>query len=78
MKNLRRVRDFCREYPSFTESQMRWLRFCSVEGRKNSRGEPIPVNGFASVFVLVGKHLYVDIEEFQKKIDEKNSQTEAA
>jgi len=57
---------------------MRWLRFCSVEGRKNSRGEPIPVNGFASVFVLVGKHLYVDIEEFQKKIDEKNSQTEAA
>lgn len=59
---------FAMKYPVYTESGLRWKRFCSRSGRKNSRGEQIPPNGFADAFVEDGGRVFIDEDRFFEKI----------
>lgn len=63
-KNLKTFQQFCRDNQAFTEGGLRWLKFCSVPGRKNSKGELIQANGYADSFVNVGRRVYVDEDRF--------------
>lgn len=71
-RNLKTFTQFSRDHEAFPESSLRWIRFCSSPGRKNSLGEPIPVNGFAEAFVQIGRRVYIDEDKFFEILDSKS------
>lgn len=63
-EKLQTFAQFARENPAFTEGSLRWLRFCSKPGRKNSQGEAIEPNGFDDAFAEVGGRVYIKPDRF--------------
>jgi len=56
---------------------MRWMRFCSKPGRKNSRGQSIETNGFAPAFLVIGGSIFIDEDRFFEIVDEQNRESAA-
>lgn len=58
--NFLTFRDFSVKHPSFPETTLRWIRFCSTPGRRDSRGVLIPANKMGPAFIKLGSRVYVD------------------
>jgi len=54
------VKQFCQQYPAFTEGGIRWLLFNRKE------------NGLARAVVNVGRRILINAEQFFQWLDEQN------
>lgn len=66
--NLVPIEEAARQRPFFTPASLRDKRYHS-QPRLNSRGEQIEPNGFADVFVTIGRRVFVDLERLDAKVE---------
>lgn len=65
-RHLRKVSQFCEEYPAFTPGGVRWLLFQRQQ------------NGLEHAVVRIGRRLLIDVEKFFEWIDTKQAERKEA
>lgn len=63
------------EYKWLTESAIRHHIF-GAESRTNSAGETIPGNGFGRAILRIGRKILIDLDEFDRWLDEHRQDSE--
>ena len=71
LPRLLRIPQFPEYCPAWTEKALRSIYFYSQE-RTDSKGNALPVNGYATAFVRQGGKLLVDTVEFFRILREQN------
>lgn len=66
--NLVTIEEAARQRPFFTPASLRDKRYHG-RPRLSARGEVIPPNGFADVFVVVGRRVLVDLDRLDERVE---------